>query len=963
MRRRRRHPAPARHLAALGLYAAAALLLTWPLARQLTTHVPGDGIDDPALAWNLWWLKTRLVDQLNWDIFHTGWMFHPVRINLAFYTLTPLNGLQSIPLQTALQPIIAANLILLSTFVLGGYGMFLLALYLQARLMREENTGRRPVSATLPALFAGLVYGFASAKLFYAALGQFNIASSHWVPFAALYTLAAVDSDSPRSAARNGLLAGLFIAFQAWSELTYASFLLIFCALVAVWKLAAIVRSPSSAGSQLRTLALAFAAAALVFAAGVAPFLAAMLPDLRTYGDFFASGGGFADIFSADLMGYLAPTKLHPLLGKWTAQLPFPNDKGQHIYLGYSLMAFTLAVAVFRHRLPPRARGMAGFWLLSALVFWSLTLGPYVRWAGNDLPIPGPFALISRLPFFSGNRYPSRYSVMLLLSAAALSIYALRLVPGRGSSPLSAHCKPQRRRDREEPPKTSAPLCDLRAFAENLRRALHPITQRSIASALIGLLAAVFLFEHLSAPLPLNDLRTPPIYRHIASAPGDFAILELPTGWRNGARILGKSDVLIMMQQWHQTAHGKRRLGGNTSRNPAYKFQYFTEAPLIGDLIALMNADRQHIAAAIAPEYDALVARNKNIAPDVLAFLGVQYVVVHVDKSPELLQRFVEDALPVELVDTWQEPASAQPGDPAPAAGTSQTRLYRVRSIDPPAAWEIDLSAPAGKLHLASGWSALEVETALLRYATQPVSELLLALPAQGGILSLELSGAESAGLSLNGRPLTSAALTPGDAPAWVNVEIPPSFADEPVDRLAIAWRGKPSPLSALPGATNANLAVRSAGEEVGDFAHLYVNGEDVAPNTRGYNLAALTPDGRLLAAAAFDTHGDPQASHAMAAWLQQWSAGTIIAGAVADEAGHSLQPEAVDALKRLGVQTDLRGHFRWSHAFIGAAGAAPGSALEQAGLLAPATVFVGPPIDAPAAYGAAGRVRFSSSD
>ena len=90
-RRRRLHPAAARHLVALGLYSVAALLLTWPLAARLTTHVPGDGIDDPALAWNLWLLKTQIVDHLNWDIFHIGWMFHPVGINLAFYTLTPLN--------------------------------------------------------------------------------------------------------------------------------------------------------------------------------------------------------------------------------------------------------------------------------------------------------------------------------------------------------------------------------------------------------------------------------------------------------------------------------------------------------------------------------------------------------------------------------------------------------------------------------------------------------------------------------------------------------------------------------------------------------------------------------------------------------------------------------------------------------------------------------------------------------
>ena len=53
-------------------------------------------------------------------------MFYPISINLGFYTLTPLNGLLSVPLQTGLSLVVANNLILLSSFVLGGYGVFLL---------------------------------------------------------------------------------------------------------------------------------------------------------------------------------------------------------------------------------------------------------------------------------------------------------------------------------------------------------------------------------------------------------------------------------------------------------------------------------------------------------------------------------------------------------------------------------------------------------------------------------------------------------------------------------------------------------------------------------------------------------------------------------------------------------------------------------------------------------------------
>src|SRR5690606_4773182 len=99
------------------------------------------------------------------------------------------------------------------------------------------------------------------------------------------------------------------------------------------------------------------------------PFLAAMLPDLRQEGDFFASGGGFADIFSADLMGFWLPTRLHPLLGEWAANLPFPNDKGQHLYLGYSALILTLLGVVVGMRGARAARRATLFWTIALLLF------------------------------------------------------------------------------------------------------------------------------------------------------------------------------------------------------------------------------------------------------------------------------------------------------------------------------------------------------------------------------------------------------------------------------------------------------------------------------------------------------------------------------------------------------------------------------------------------------------------
>ncbi len=113
-----------RHPTVLLCFVGLSLLLTWPLALHFATHVPGNGIDDPSLAWNLWWAKHALVDHPQ-NPFVCSWIFWPVGINLAFYTLTLLNGVLSIPLQSVMGVVPAYNVLLLSSFVLGGYGAYL----------------------------------------------------------------------------------------------------------------------------------------------------------------------------------------------------------------------------------------------------------------------------------------------------------------------------------------------------------------------------------------------------------------------------------------------------------------------------------------------------------------------------------------------------------------------------------------------------------------------------------------------------------------------------------------------------------------------------------------------------------------------------------------------------------------------------------------------------------------------
>jgi hypothetical protein len=880
------------HLLTILAYTLLALALTWPLAAHLGTHVPGDGADDPPLTWNLWWLKHALLE-LGTNPFDCDHLFYPLGINLAFYTLTILNGFLSIPLQAVSGVICTSNLLLLSSFVLSGYGASLLAAY----LLTTENGRQQPAGRGsalrlhLAAFTAGLLYAFASSKLFYAALGQWNIASSQWIPFFILY-LFKMEREPGRW--RHPLLAALFLLLQAYAELTYASFLVLFTMLWFVWCCAARWRVTRQVLPRLLLNLLVIGCA---FAVGLVPVLANMVPDMLAEGDIFVEGSGFADVFSADLLGFLVPTMHHPLLGSLVQRFGFDHSVGQHLYPGYSALALGLVAVTgwWRRSYDPgtaRREHVVSFWSLSALTFWLLTLGPALRINGHDTGLPLPFALVARLPFFEGNRYPSRYSVLLVLSLAILAAYGTHRLLGGAASTKG------------------------RAAA------------RSPGPSLLAgwlLLAATVQFEHVSAPLPLSDMRVPRVYDTIAGEmPEDFTLLDLPVAWRNGFRVTGTQHPIIMFEQYYQTRHGKRILAGNTSRNPPFKFQYFTEAPVINSLVALETGHR--VDAAI-------IDRDRAIAADVLRFFGIEAIVVHPDQTgPEMLP-YLEATMPVER---FYEGA--------------ETVAYRVDLPPLPHAWSVKPGDSLGRLSYAEGWGIAHNGVV---WAQRRSVRLLVPLDGQRQQMAFRAyapDGGQQMEVEINGQSVSQLEMDAG----WMDylLMLPAEAVHPGLNEVLLRFEALyPADLARLSpravGQTGVespvNLVVQSAGQEVGDFGNVYVNGQQVSPNRRGYNLVVIDPqDGNIGPAASFDTHLDQGASQAMAAFLHQVPPGQIVALAAADEASQALSQEAVDALEGIGATGDLRGDFRWGHAAIGVKGAPPGTAAEAMDWMRPASLVCG---------------------
>src|SRR5581483_374962 len=242
-----------KYLALLAFYFVLALVLTYPLALNLTTHIPGHDTDGPAQTWSLWWTRYALLD-LDRAPFTTDYLFYPLGLNLVAYTPVFLNGILSIPLQLAFGVVPAQNVMVWFALVSGAFGA-----YLFARAARARVSGENGAAVEVGAVLGGALYGFGAWHLNYVVAGHFMLISSQWLPYYALYLLH-LDPNPPlvgadqrvrppeqRGADQSlvgadlrvrpplrvclpegwqiGAWLSLFLVLTAWTELTFVPFL------------------------------------------------------------------------------------------------------------------------------------------------------------------------------------------------------------------------------------------------------------------------------------------------------------------------------------------------------------------------------------------------------------------------------------------------------------------------------------------------------------------------------------------------------------------------------------------------------------------------------------------------------------------------------------------------------------------------------------------------------------------
>ncbi len=875
------------HFLVLFLYLILTLLFTYPLASAFATHVPGSAtwaFDEYTFLWNTWWFKHALLD-LQANPLHTDHIFYPLGISLVLHTYQLFNALFSLPLQFFFGLPAISNFMLVFSFVLSGYGTYLLVLYLlDSPCFRVSALPRSAFRlSALAAFVAGVVYAFTASRLIYAALGHYDMVSVEWIPFYVLFMVKTVH----KPGWKNALLAALFATLALLCEMIFGVFLGL---LTVIYLLFVFGRRRKDNLALLLRLAVLVVAGAVMYSPVLVPILREMLA-----GEYVLKGWGEAIELSADLLGFFTPTALHPLWGSdWVGELRAVVEGTARfsdvntVVIGYGVLILAALAAV-------RYWSLVRAWVISALTFALLCLGPVLHLNGRyrfdldglEVTFPLPYALLHYIPLVKENRAPNRFSAVLTLSLAVLVGFGVKWI-------------------------------------------LTRIRIKGPLYYIVGvILVAVVSFEHLCVPLPLTDARVPEVYRQIAAQPGNFALMPLPLGWRNSFGTLGAECTQV---QYYQTVHHKPIIGGNISRNPPFKFEYFARVPLFRSI-----ADVELYRTVDA----ATIERDRALAPALMYLYDVRYVVIHPAIPGRLpyadtksqVERYVKEVIPMELI-------HEQDG----------LEVYEVIQPPPPEVLTIDFGIEGSGAYRGPGWADdEEIAGATANWAVDQGACLFVPLREMGdytmtlGAVPFYYPGStvQTVQIEVNGQEVPPL-LTLEDSWSEYEISIPPAVLKPGINEVCLSFAYLASPREVFPAElsiggtgvkTPLDIEVNSAGALAGSFAYITVDGQDASAHKRGYNLAVIEAgSGRILDVKGFDTGGDTYAAAAMARFVESIPQGRIVVAAVQEEGGRYLSQEAVAALRSIGAQVDVRGGEGLSHAVIGVKGATPGSALELSG-------------------------------
>ncbi len=383
---------------------------TYPLITQFFSRFYGDEGDGVQNLWNIWHFR-RAITSLSNPYFSS--MIHfPEGTSLAAHTLSPVNAVLGVILESVLNPFQAFNLMIIIAVVTSGLAAFLLAWHF--------------CRSYWPSMLAGFVYAFSGFMTLHLH-SHINVISLEWLPLLLLFWHRLLIKPRCVTAA----LAALFFILNFYSDLYYAFYAVL---LIFIFSAAVLVKRGEDFSFTRRSLAPIFLFV-IVSAAATSPFLLYLFHGMT---NAFASAdktivSGFADMhdpvkYSSSLFSFFIPG---PLNNWFYKQLTIGEGLGTG-FIGLSVWILILAGFVWKGRREDLhlnnavSNKLMVFWLLVMIVFLSLSLGPTLHFVNSPISFPMPYSLLTKLIFITNlGGVPDRMMAIAILAASMLCALSL----------------------------------------------------------------------------------------------------------------------------------------------------------------------------------------------------------------------------------------------------------------------------------------------------------------------------------------------------------------------------------------------------------------------------------------------------------------------------------------------------------------------------------------------------------
>ena len=517
------------HILILGLYAILTIALTFPVIENMTGSMAGEG-DAWQVLYILWYAKQALLaGDPSLTMSYTNYLFYPHGSPMIFSAFSLFDQLLGIPLQLIFGLAATYNILWMLSFILAGYGAFLLVRYL---------TGNDAA-----AFIGGMIFTF-SPYHFAQGLEHIGATTIEWIPFCALFLIKAFREKSLKSAA----VAGVFFILVAMSDSQYMVFMGLFSMLLFVFEVAIALKISRAAKKEnklqpqhsgdLKSVLFVFAIFTCIALAGAIPLNYDLIHIALSGNNYLKPDISEAVLFSGDLAGFFTPSSLHPIFGAWLATNVYSHFTSNVVeYTTYAgMVALVLSIIAV---ITSWKEKYVKFWSISALFFAVMVLGPALHVFGLvRIPIypgfiPLPYMVFYYfMPFMSDSRTISRFDVILMMSLAVLAGYGV----------------------------------------SRILKSLHNNWSKVMVTCII---AAFIAFEFSSVPA-ISTLDTPVIYKQMAQDKSQYAVIEIPSYDDYGSGI--KSE-------YYETIDGKKMVGGYLPRTPDNVSDFEKNTPFINVLV------------------------------------------------------------------------------------------------------------------------------------------------------------------------------------------------------------------------------------------------------------------------------------------------------------------------------------------------------------------------------------------